>query len=586
MPDPVVTTITVPGAGSWTVPAGVTELTVECWGPGGAGARRSTTGRSAGGGGGSYARSVIEVVPGTDLDYVVGAGGTDGATPAKGADTTATYDGDVVCRGRAGDCASPNATAGVPGAVPQEADGDVRYAGGDGADAQASTYGGGGGGGAGSAGAGGSTTTRYGGDGGDPDGGAGGGGGTTSTAGTAGTAPGGAGGGAAYSGVIRNGGAGAAGQLRITYEVPPPGDPTISEPLSGAGAVPGDNVDLTATATDPGDEDVQYRWWYSFEGGADVLIGTTALVGSGVAETLVWDTDGLYAGEYTLKCKALNEPGAISGFSQVLLSLRYVVIVSPDDESAVIEGSVNLVGKGWLTAPGEVLLQWEVDTNTPPDSGADDYQLLASPWGDQGDEITKAATLTRGTWYFRARTEDEAEATSDWTAIRTLYVLEGLRLLAGSSVQSSILQAANKVFVRVKDSDPLILQSATYDAAEDPLRYSATPRETLIIIPAGDSAAASSVATTQVSNRRRAQRSLSGLKVKLEDGLKLQRGQLVGVLIEGVGLSGTYPIRELVFRVAAGECDVAVGEFRAPRTDSDTLVDLGQRIDRLERETA
>ena len=586
MPDPVVTTITVPGAGSWIVPAGVTELTVECWGPGGAGARRSTTGRSAGGGGGSYARSVIEVVPGTDLDYVVGAGGTDGATPAKGADTTATYDGDVICRGRAGDCASPNATAGVPGAVPQEADGDVRYAGGGGADATAATYGGGGGGGAGSAGAGGSTTTRVGGIGGDPDGGGGGGGGTSSSNGTAGTAPGGAGGGTAYSTVIRNGGAGAAGRLRITYEIPPPSIPTVSEPLSGAGAVPGEDVDLTATATDPNAEDVQYRWWYSYEGGADELIGTTALVGSGVPETLVWDTDGLGVGEYVLKCKALNESGAISDLAQVLHTLRYVVIVSPEDGAAAATGPVAFTGKGWLLAAGSIRLQWELDTTNPPDSESENYQLLISDWADQGEGVEVIASAAIDTWYFRARVEDEAESTSAWTPVHTLYVLQGIRLLAGSSVQRSILQAANKVLVRVKDSNPKILQSATYDAAEDPLRYSATPRETLIIIPAGDSATAASVATAQLSNRRQMQRSLSGLKVKLEDGLKLQRGQLVGVVIEGVGLSGVYPIRELVFRAAAGECDVVVGEWRAPRKDEDTMVDLAQRVDRLEKETA
>ena len=585
MPE-VVTLITATGAGSWEVPGGVTEITVECWGPGGAGARRTSTGRSAGGGGGSYARSVIEVVPAGTLSYVVGSGGTDGATPANGPDTTATYGGNVICRGRAGGSAASNATVGVPGAQPQEADGDVRYAGGGGADATAATYGGGGGGGAGSAGDGGTTTTRYGGTGGDPDGGGGGNGGTTSSNGSAGTAPGGAGGGAAYSGVIRNGGAGAAGQLRITYEVPPPSAPTISAPLSGEGAVPGASVDLTATATDPNAEQVQYRWWYSYEGGADALIGTTVLVNSGVAGTLAWDTTGRAVGEYALKCRALNESGATSDLSQVLYSLRYVVIVSPDDESSIIEGSVSLVGKGYLPAAGDVRLQWELDTSTPPDSGSADYQLLTSAWGGQGEEITKAATLVQGTWYFRARTEDEAETTSDWAPVRTLYVLEGIRLLAGSSVQSSILQAANKVSVRVKDSDPVIVQSATYDAAEDPLRYSATPRETLSIIPAGDSAAAASVATTQLSNRRQMQRSLSGLKVKLEDGLKLQRGQLVGVLIEGAVISGTYPIRELVFRVAAGECDVVVGEFRAPRKDEDTMVDLAQRVDRLERETA
>ena len=71
MPDPVVTTITVPGAGSWIVPAGVTELTVECWGPGGAGAQRSSIGRSAGGGrsvGASRTNHVVKVRAGDYLN--------------------------------------------------------------------------------------------------------------------------------------------------------------------------------------------------------------------------------------------------------------------------------------------------------------------------------------------------------------------------------------------------------------------------------------------------------------------------------------------------------------------------------------
>jgi hypothetical protein len=62
----------------FTVPSGVTSITVECWGGGGAGSRARTNGsRQAGGGGGAYARSVLSgLTAGTVYDVGVGAGGT------------------------------------------------------------------------------------------------------------------------------------------------------------------------------------------------------------------------------------------------------------------------------------------------------------------------------------------------------------------------------------------------------------------------------------------------------------------------------------------------------------------------------
>ena len=55
---------------SWTVPAGVTKINVECWGGGGGGSRAS------GGGGGGYVNATFTVTTGTIIPLIVGAGGT------------------------------------------------------------------------------------------------------------------------------------------------------------------------------------------------------------------------------------------------------------------------------------------------------------------------------------------------------------------------------------------------------------------------------------------------------------------------------------------------------------------------------
>jgi hypothetical protein len=68
------------GSGNWTVPTGVTSVTVHVWGGGaggGGGGPGFTTG-GAGGASGGYSSSVLTVTPGDVIPYVVGAGGTGG----------------------------------------------------------------------------------------------------------------------------------------------------------------------------------------------------------------------------------------------------------------------------------------------------------------------------------------------------------------------------------------------------------------------------------------------------------------------------------------------------------------------------
>ena len=71
---------TTVGTSSFTVPCGVTSITVQVWGGGGAGGGGSVTSANggSGGGGGGYCTQVISVTPGSTISYTVGAGGVGG----------------------------------------------------------------------------------------------------------------------------------------------------------------------------------------------------------------------------------------------------------------------------------------------------------------------------------------------------------------------------------------------------------------------------------------------------------------------------------------------------------------------------
>lgn len=69
-----------PGTGTWTCPAGVTSVTVECFGGGGGGGgdNNVSTTTSGGGGGGGCSHQVLTVIPGNAYSYTVGVGGAGG----------------------------------------------------------------------------------------------------------------------------------------------------------------------------------------------------------------------------------------------------------------------------------------------------------------------------------------------------------------------------------------------------------------------------------------------------------------------------------------------------------------------------
>ena len=201
--------------GSFTVPAGVSSLTVECWGGGGGGSTITSNGRRGGGGGGAaYARSILSVTGGSVYNIVVGTGGasnTVGESSSFGANLVMAIGGEGCLN---------NSQTGAAGGSAAASIGMVRFSGGNGANGGA-TYSGGGGGGAGSTGNGGSTINQNAGTGTAVGGGAGGTGVQGSANGNNGSIYGGGGSGAVTnSNTDRYGGSGAGGLVIVTMTCP------------------------------------------------------------------------------------------------------------------------------------------------------------------------------------------------------------------------------------------------------------------------------------------------------------------------------------------------------------------------------
>lgn len=229
-------------SGTYAVPAGVSSITIECWGGGGGGGGAKYSGLDpcgGGGGGGAYSITTVAVTPGQNIVVSLGGGGLAGTNAGGnggvGGTSSVTYLGPTVASaagGNGGTGSTGGAKAG--GAGGSTGTGTVRTGGTGGNGYVGSSYddGGSGGGGAGSTANGSNGVTGSGGgqSGGEP-GGAGGatGGGTggagagalgACVAGSPGNTFGGGGGGAAgYNSGSAAGGAGAAGKVVITYVV-------------------------------------------------------------------------------------------------------------------------------------------------------------------------------------------------------------------------------------------------------------------------------------------------------------------------------------------------------------------------------
>ncbi|MFA5974435.1 MAG: PKD-like domain-containing protein, partial [Lentimicrobiaceae bacterium] len=204
---------------TWTCPAGVTSITVECWGGGGRGGAMDATGTHGvgGGGGGAYAKGQVTVVPGNSYTVNVGNGST---TDVAGGDSWFQNSSTVMAKG--GNSVPTNQTTGASGGLATASVGTTaKWSGGAGADGTNSGtyYSGGGGGGAGSTGVGGDASGSTGGTGTTIGGGNGANGISSNGNGVAGnTYSGGGSGGRKGTGTVtRVGGAGANGQVIVTW---------------------------------------------------------------------------------------------------------------------------------------------------------------------------------------------------------------------------------------------------------------------------------------------------------------------------------------------------------------------------------
>lgn len=122
--------------GTFTVPAGVTSITVECWGGGGGGGA-NTSGAKGGGGGGAYTRSAITVTPGQMFAVVIGSGG---APTVNGGNSIFGTNLVLAAGGSTG-----SETSGGSGGTIGSSIGTFIFNGGTGANASGNTGGGGGG---------------------------------------------------------------------------------------------------------------------------------------------------------------------------------------------------------------------------------------------------------------------------------------------------------------------------------------------------------------------------------------------------------------------------------------------------------
>ncbi|MEK8180954.1 LamG-like jellyroll fold domain-containing protein [Flavobacterium buctense] len=139
-----ITSQTFTSSGTFTVPAGVYQVTVEAWGGGGKGGDGLNLGRvGGGGGGGAYASKSIPVVPGNTYTVNVGLGAT---SVANGGDSWFIDTSTFLAKG--GTTALNNAILGGAGGNAAASIGDITSRGGNGANGLTSSYGGGGGAGA------------------------------------------------------------------------------------------------------------------------------------------------------------------------------------------------------------------------------------------------------------------------------------------------------------------------------------------------------------------------------------------------------------------------------------------------------
>ncbi|WP_163409260.1 glycine-rich domain-containing protein [Flavobacterium ajazii] len=309
-------------AGNFKVPAGVTSMSVECWGAGGAGGG-VTAGLSlfagGGGGGGAYCKVAnLSVTPAVTLSYKVGAGGTS-SNGADGTNGEQTFFSTVSANGGVGGkFGNPSLGAGGAGGAVSAT--GTTFSGGNGAGAAilslVTINSGGGGGAAGTASNGGNANNATAGTGGSTGGGAG----ATGVIalfndGADGTVPGGGGsGGASILSVSggRKGGSGGNGKLNVVYTCP-----TYSfTNITAADVCLSNGTTSLVTLTGPGLPQGDYVVTYNTSNPSATGLTANATVSGAGAGTLQFTATGLNSnGSCTITVTRLTSEACLNNFT-------------------------------------------------------------------------------------------------------------------------------------------------------------------------------------------------------------------------------------------------------------------------------
>ena len=306
---------TITTSGTWTCPAGVTSIKVEAWGGGGGGGGTILAGFAGGGAGGSYViNDSVTVVPATSYTVTVGAGGAltgaGGANGNNGGNTTFGSTTPIIANG--GVAGSGTTTAGQLGS------GGTNSSGGSGGTVTLGLPGATGA--SGSGGAGGSGAL----------GGAGAASRTTVGNGFSVTTLGGGGGGA-YGSVTgsNKGGAGGAGQIKITYTVGLPNAPII-----GTATVSGVSGQASISFTAPAFNGNSTITTYTATSSPGGITATVSQAGSG---TIL--VTGLTNGTaYTFTITATNGVGQSTASAASNTVIPYTVPDAPTIGAAAASG--------------------------------------------------------------------------------------------------------------------------------------------------------------------------------------------------------------------------------------------------------
>lgn len=200
-------------------------------------------------------------------------------------------------------------------------------------------------------------------------------------------------------------------------------------------------------------------------------------------------------------------------------------------------------------------------------------------WVDSGGDINfKGEAALTGPNYFALLADPETGIAP------TREGQTGLRMLADAAVELSTMEIANKVYVVVRNSSPVVSASATNDSV-DP-KHEDSPREIVIFIDSGDADACAAVAASQLALRQVERQRLTDIPLRLRDGLAVLRGTKLGVVLPGPGVDVDLPVQQICHDFGAKKTSIAVGEFATPRNDPDLILELAAAYSQLQKDTS